>query len=54
MDPQNMGQGVNGVTTMLNSGNDPFASLAMHATELMVPWIVVLLSAMAAPYHGAI
>ena len=48
MDPQNMSQGVGGVTTMINAGNDPFASLAMHATELMVPWIVVLLSAMAA------
>lgn len=28
--------------------SDPFASFAAHATELLIPWIVVLISAMAA------
>ena len=27
---------------------DVFASFAMHATELLVPWAVILISAMAA------
>jgi len=28
--------------------SDPFASFAAHATELLIPWIIVLISAMAA------
>lgn len=32
----------------LNNNTSPFDSFAVHATELMIPWIIVLLSAMAA------